>query len=100
MRENGYLPLSVNVELSKTNPFYLNNVRLLELRSPISMGISLTSIEENTIDITPNKSATSAIGKSASGGYLSIFRTDNGISILPITQSGAIYLRATNTGVP
>ncbi len=61
VRESGYLPLSINVELSKTNPFYLNNVRLLELRSPIALGVNLAEIEEGIKNLSADVSPTSAI---------------------------------------
>ncbi len=100
VRESGYLPLSINVELSKTNPFYLNNVRLLELRSPITLDQALTDIEESKESLSANLSPTTAIGKTASGGYLRIVRTGDGVSTFAITQSGATSLRNTSAGVP
>ena len=99
VRENGYLPLLINVELSKANPFYLNSVRLLELRSPIMLGVNLTDIEESKENLSANLSPTSAIGKSASGTYFSIIHSNNSISTLPITLSGATSLRTTGVNI-
>ncbi len=81
VQNSGYLPLKIQIELSKANPFYLNNVRLLKVPTEVLFAQKIESIEQI---------GTLGIAKTLSGGYFRIMPPYASGSLISLVGSGGL----------